>query len=467
MSILHQLERDLRETAIRRERRQDPQPGPSGRRRTRSLHMRRLVPLPLALIMALLLITTIALAATGVIPIGSPVRPIGPLSPGIGEGVPLPGHSRLLPLRAPDPDGGPPWGIRILRTTRGLVCLQLGRVQNNQLGQLGVDGAFGNDGRFHLLPADALPADAAGEQSANATCHLTGLAISAESVGLDRSGAAETLPNIPLESLRDMYYGQLGPDALSISYQTNGQHHSEQVLERVGAYLVVQRTKPGEPLRTSGQSVGVTAPGGRLPNPDGELTSITYRFDGQLCQTSVSASVPDPCPSPPPSSPGVQPWQMCGNSPATPVPTPCQHARSQERSLNVPVHVTPRLQGHRLVAADISFRAPFAVTGAERGYSVMMPCHADTIGHPVDRNVAQGSIVHVEWSYPYANHCGAPPEVRVLYGDGSGIGLAGPQPSGAVLVGAAKIKLPPGTRPAPVPVQPRREQEAAPAPPSR
>ena len=465
MSILPQLERDLRESAIRRERHQDAEPRPFKRKGTRSLHMRRLVPLPLALIIALLFITAIALAASGVIPIGSPVRPSGPLSPGVGEGIPLPGHSRLLALRAPDPDGGPPWGIRILRTTRGLVCLQLGRVENNQLGQLGVDDAFGNDGRFHPLPADVLPADATAQESANATCHLPGLAISAESVGLDRGAAPNTPPDIPLQNLRDISYGQLGPDALNISYKANGKHHTEHVLAGVGGYLIVQRTKRGDPLGTTGTSAGVSVPGGRLPNPGGQLTSITYSFDGQLCQNSVTSTVPDPCPSPPPSSPGVKPLQMCGNSPAAPALTPC--ARSQERSLHVPLHITPRLRGHLLVAADISFRAPFAVTGAERGYSVMMPCHADTIGDSVDRNVAQGSIVHVEWSYPYANHCGAPPEVQVLYGNRSGIGPAPVLRSGTVLVGAAKITLPPGTRPAPVPLQPGRKQEATRRPRSR
>jgi hypothetical protein len=449
MSILPQLERDLSDSAIQRERRHGMQPRPAARGRTRSVRIRRLVPLPLALIVALLLITTIALAASGVIPLGSPVRPSGPLSPGVGEGLPLPGHSRLLPLRAPDPDGGPPWGIRILRTTRGLVCLQLGRVQDNQLGQLGVDGSFSDDGRFHPLPADVLPADATSGQSANATCHLPGLAISAEAVGLDRSGAPATPPDIPPQNLRDVSYGQLGPDALNVSYHANGEQHTAHVLAGVGVYLIVQRTKPGEPIRTSGGSFGVTVPGGPLPNPDGRLTSITYSFDGQLCQDSITSSVPDPCPSPPPPSPGVKPLQLCGSSPATPAATPC--ARSQERSLNVPVHVTPRLHGHLLVAAEISFRAPLAVTSAERGYTLVMPCHGDTIGNPIDRNVARGSIVHVEWGYPYANHCGSPPEVQILYGSGTGNGLAGLGPSGATLVGAAKIKLPPGTRPAPAP----------------
>src|ERR1700757_2318284 len=38
-----------------------------------------------------------------------------------------PEPSRLLSLRAPDPGGGLPWGLRLVRTHNGLVCAQVGR----------------------------------------------------------------------------------------------------------------------------------------------------------------------------------------------------------------------------------------------------------------------------------------------------------------------------------------------------
>src|ERR1019366_2439190 len=108
----------------------------------------------LALVLATAAIT---LAATGVIltraPVGMSRAPIA--TP--GEGIPVPGGARLPPVRAPDPAGGLPWGMRIIHTPRGLICVQIGRVYDDQLGQLGVDGAFHNDGRFHPLPTDALP----------------------------------------------------------------------------------------------------------------------------------------------------------------------------------------------------------------------------------------------------------------------------------------------------------------------
>jgi hypothetical protein len=55
--------------------------------------------------------TAIALAASGVILAGAPVRIAKP-SATTGEGIPVLGGTRLLSLRAPDPAGGPPWGLR-------------------------------------------------------------------------------------------------------------------------------------------------------------------------------------------------------------------------------------------------------------------------------------------------------------------------------------------------------------------
>ena len=60
--------------------------------------------------------------------------------------------ARLLPLRVADPEGRPPWGMRTVTASRGLVCLQVGRVVGEQLGVLGQDGIAGDDGRLHPLP---------------------------------------------------------------------------------------------------------------------------------------------------------------------------------------------------------------------------------------------------------------------------------------------------------------------------
>ena len=98
------------------------------------------------------LLTAGALAASGVIGIGSPV-PAGPApDPHRGGGAPIAASTRLLALRVADPAGGPPWGLRLVHTTRGLTCLQTGRIVDGKLGVLGQDGVTGNDGRFHEMP---------------------------------------------------------------------------------------------------------------------------------------------------------------------------------------------------------------------------------------------------------------------------------------------------------------------------
>src|ERR1700690_4135894 len=100
MSVLPQLERDLLEAADRRlSAGADAKAGASaggngGGERPRArlgarVSARRLRLLALAL-GCVLASATIALAATGVILTGAPVRPEGQLNPSVGEGVPAP-----------------------------------------------------------------------------------------------------------------------------------------------------------------------------------------------------------------------------------------------------------------------------------------------------------------------------------------------------------------------------------------
>jgi hypothetical protein len=83
-----------------------------------------------------------ALAATGTIELGSPDPPVrhSPEAAERGIGVPQPGSSRLLGVRTPDPTGGPPWGIRVFRSSRGYRCAQYGRVVEGRLVRIGRDG---------------------------------------------------------------------------------------------------------------------------------------------------------------------------------------------------------------------------------------------------------------------------------------------------------------------------------------
>src|SRR5580700_9323981 len=125
MSVLEQLEHDLLEAAERRlsaERRHSHAPVARGRHRRR-----RRVALPLAIV-------AVALMGAGggalLLAPGEPLQPAYELSPAstVGLGRPLAPSLALLPLRITDPAGGPPWGMRVIRTTRGLACIQAGRV---------------------------------------------------------------------------------------------------------------------------------------------------------------------------------------------------------------------------------------------------------------------------------------------------------------------------------------------------
>ena len=105
----------------------------------------------------------------------------------------------------------------------------------------------------------------------------------------------------------------------------------------------------------------------------------------------------------------------------------------------------------RVVAAELSFSAPFAVTSAAEGYSLSVrPCTPREGGGVavLDRNVAQGATVRLTLMYPFAARCaGRSISVDVLY-DSSGPNAKrsyGRTP-GELLIGTATIRLPRGDR---------------------
>ncbi len=68
-------------------------------------------------------------------------------------------RTELLSLRAPDPAGGPPWGLQLAFEAHTLnvlaygaapaICVQIGRIVGGRIGYLGEYGAFHDDGLFH------------------------------------------------------------------------------------------------------------------------------------------------------------------------------------------------------------------------------------------------------------------------------------------------------------------------------
>jgi hypothetical protein len=468
MSVLPQLERDLLEAAERRladsSRRQadgdGARAGDRSRARLSARRPRRRLRLLALALGCVLATTTIALAATGVILTGAPVRPAGPLNPSAGEGVPAPGASQLLPLRVADPEGGLPWGMRIVRTTRGEVCEQIGRIQGGQLGELGIDGVFHDDGRFHPIPADVLPEisrvgtpSAEDDATETVSCQLAGQVVVGEHVGVDRSaGAADGRERAqPRSALRDISFGLLGRDAVSVHYREGSSVRAEPVLAPLGAYLIVRRTAPHQHAGVGYGSLGTE---GDLP-PSAPLVAITYRLDGRLCERGpvlppgVSAHLSDQCSRP-----------HYPNSRHTPPP-----------NLHERLHVQLRISHRLITGAQLSFTAPLAVTSARENYAIQVPdvsCEETTVrglrprdvgarGYSVtslNRDVARGATVTLSLSglSLFSGLCGRPPfttlwtrrsvTIEVVYRRAEG-------EEAPTLVGRTTVRQPAGTRQAP------------------
>jgi hypothetical protein len=218
--------------------------------------------------------------------------------------------------------------MRLLSTTRGELCIQIGRVAFDRVGALGRDGAFANDGRFHPFSANYRQAppcvapDSHGHGFLNVaeygvpTSAMFGDAGCRASEKVPVVGLAHTItpraqalnrqPPCNRADLRDIYYGLLGPGAISVTYVTAG---GELVTTRTvgsdGAYLIV-------------------LPDNTPPSKDGEFVydasvvrgtvrAVRYR-DGHTCNVSERFSEALPCPP-----------VGYVNSP-TPLPTPAQVA---------------------------------------------------------------------------------------------------------------------------------------------
>jgi hypothetical protein len=236
----------------------------------------------LAAILAALVIAAPALAAAGLFSTGAPVAPLGRPVATVGNGVVVRGGAVLTGLRVADPAGGPLWGLRLTRTTRGDVCLTVGRVVRGQLGALGINEAFGDDGRFHPFSTNfsngvqCVPADADGHafvadtwyadktsayEPARGGC-VTAWTPPPQVRAIRRQLGLPALPHTtgptcPAGAVRDVYFGLLGPDAIEIAYRTADHRlHIEKTAGPEGAYLVVERHDPhDEPSIGSAQSI--------------------------------------------------------------------------------------------------------------------------------------------------------------------------------------------------------------------
>ncbi len=375
----------------------------------------------------------VALAATGLLS-GSPVKPEVPLNAAAGNGLPLAGASAHIALLAADPEGGLPWGMRIEHTTRGQLCLQVGRVEGAQLGELGLDSAFGNDGRFHALPATVLPPGYGGS-AGQVECVPDGQTVIFEDPGADRSGV-RLLPGElsgpppkhpgealhptgvpPVGDLRALAYGVLGPHAVSVTYKTPTGMRTIPVSRPDGGFLIVEAAGYVKSQDTIGGSTSGTAEPSSVnvgltarPGSPGIIVAATFRFAGKLCSQGVGAPVTRACPRRRISAP--------------------RHPRV--RRLDEPVHLTLLAQSHAACNAaflkfpcykgQIEFTAPYAVSSADSEYDIegIAKC---TIGGRIEtswsleRDVKAHELVKTDslGRFVYAPSCASTEKFQVTF----------------------------------------------------
>lgn len=333
-----------------------------------------------------LVATTGALAATGVLqlpPVGDPVEPKHvERDPERGVGVPTDQAGRLLALRVPDPAGGPPWGLRVVETTRGMLCLQAGRVVGEQLGLLGQDGIGADDGRFHPLP------------TATASGHVTPCQRPDGDgrffIGVDKHsyasgdatvracrepGERSKEPRCPTADARRIAFGLLGPEAMRVTFRDG----STQVpTEGDGAYLFVTD-------QTGGETVSAYGGGPIAAIPWSGVRRVDYR-DGTHCPTADQRTM--------------------GCLPKGYVEPEVEASGSLRRKLTVK---TSRRE--KFTWVRVRFRAPAPITDANREYrlegrfpqSELVRCRRVVMHVPSQRNLRRGDTVTLEGIVP--NDC--------------------------------------------------------------
>ena len=363
-------------------------------------------------------------AAAGAFRSGPPVPASVPATPRAFDGVAISSSVHVLALRIADPGGGPPWGLRISATTRGLLCVQPGRVVNGQVGVLGIDDAFANDNRFHPFSDDYVATagcagiDGAGHAFVAPT--VIGAAASALQQScvpgyLSRSagGAAHEKPAgrgpiCPRGGVREISYGMLGPDAVSYSYANAADRLvSAPTAGPDGAFLIVSAT-PSHCVRASfcdGMLIGAD------PAPGELIRKVTYR-SGRTCSLPAHYSAARRalrCPSvgyvAPPAQ-GITESQVatavsirnlglqhfCRHTPGE---TPCGvHPPAGAHVLPVP----------RNYVIDVSFTARVPVRNVNRNYEVVLRyprveskgCPVAGVGGPTDNDLAAGQRVVVQ-----------------------------------------------------------------------
>jgi hypothetical protein len=357
--VFDELESQLR-GAVRARRRTRPPWPRRGHRRT-----------PALVLLAMLVITAGALAAGGVIQIGSPAEPRASSYYAQKGGGIVKGTVRLLPVSTPDPAGGLAWGMRVLSTKRGEGCVQVGRLLDGKLGALGQDSAFHNDRLFHEFSPDTFGAERScslldGNDRLFINTTVGDIPASAwrgnypdkgcvpSTAGpyerFAEDGKRKPYPVCPQNDERNLYYGLLGPDAQSVTYKLDGATHTQPTAGPEGAYLIVTTASPTQLFNFNAGGTQDVVP------VDGPITELHYR-DGATCHLTSRSWIggKDAC------TPELK-VPIGWVPPRTPTPTAAL--------LAAPLHVRLIRARQGRHALRISFSSRVAITNAHSTYTV-------------------------------------------------------------------------------------------------
>ena len=370
-----------------------------------------------------------------------------PATPAAGLGEPVPESLALLPMRAADPEGGPSWGMRVIRTSRGLLCLQAGRVMDGQLGALGTGYAFHGDERFHpFLADDAISTDACPAVGAGGTAFLPGPPVIVPADGLplagenvarsdqvhcDLPGQQDWGVRCPQSELRQVAMGLLGPHARSIEVgNPDGSSFTIDPYGPEGAYLIVL---PAQPNANANMSSGsYQSPFGSVSSaPGGATLKVTYD-DGVQCQIPTS-----------------NPSQQChAQSTAGPGLPPAGQMKSVVQASYVPLDEHPEFpllmegtggkgfpgrtgsngKDAPGPAFTVTFKAPVAAANASSAYVVELRPHPVSgcatpsviVSQPTSETLQAGAQVSI--TVPLETSCATSYDGRVFYATSSSIG---------------------------------------------
>ncbi len=383
---------------------------------------------------------------------GKPLAPayVLPANPETGLGRPLAASVTPLPLRAPDPEGGPAWGMRVIRTTRGLVCLQAGRIVDGQLGGLGSGYAFSADGRFHpFLPEDAIATDACPAVGSDGLAFLPGppviatanaLPLAGENVApgdrvhCDLPGEEDWGVRCPQAELRQVAVGLL-PGAASIEVETPGGSFTIKPYGPEGAYLIVLPAQPAvNASMSSGSFQGPfgsasSAPGGavlRVTYGDGSRCQIPIATPQQQCHAQTTVAGGGALPSSGALASAVRVSYVARTSQQ--ISPLLASARSSNRFSQRSFE--PTRPGHEQAgpALTVSFRAPVSAANASTAYVVELRpqevagCATPSVivSQPSEQTISAGQ--QVDMTVPLEDSCATSYSGRVFLAHSSSIG---------------------------------------------